>query len=885
MKLYLNINFRTKVGENLQVLVLEDGTEEKIHALKYTDNGNWTADIDYFSKSIAYKYQLIGEDRSILDEEYSVHHLTFPHNYEEFLIYDSWNAKNFPENYLNNKILKNKLRDFKPGKVTALKKHTHLFRLEAPVYNPNWQVVMLGNCEVLGNWQYLKTLPMTQTDFGIWEAAVVLPQNQMIDYKYGLMNIESGEVFDVEYGPNRWALPNSEKNTLQIKSDHFFKFKSYEMYHAAGVAVPVFSLRTENGFGVGEFPDLKNLADWAKETNLSVLQILPINDTTANYSWTDSYPYAAISVYALHPQYLSIEKLEYSLPKDVVEEYTAEKDALNELSLIDYEKVIAGKWKYAKIIFESNIDKIFKDRNFKKFLKENEEWLLPYSAFCVLRDKYKTPNFNDWKTHKKYIAGKIAPFFSPKNKDYETTMLHSWVQYQLHLQLKDAIDYTHGLGISVKGDLPIGIYRYSVEAWTEPELFGMDFQAGAPPDQFTDLGQNWEFPTYNWEAMKEDGYRWWKNRFKALEQYFDAMRIDHILGFFRIWRMPMSATQGILGYFYPAVPVRIEEFEARDIYFNYERFCKPFINDQILWDYFGDERDSIQSHFMNNHFDGTYTFKDEFDTQRKLAEYFKTNSFDWAEERLISLAANVLFLQEQKGDDEYVYHPRFNIEKTDSYKYLNDNEKWKLAELYRDYFFQRQDGLWYQKGMEKLPVILNATDMLICGEDLGLVPDCVPQVMDRLGITALKVQRMPSDDIPWYDPQNATYMNVVTASSHDSSTLRQWWQEDCQLTQDYFHEQLGQYGTAPWSLEPQLAEIIMLQHLYNDAMLAIFPIQEFLATDKNLKNPNMDEERINNPAEFPHYWRYRMHLNVEDLITQTDFNKKIAYWIEDSNRI
>ena len=276
--------------------------------------------------------------------------------------------------------------------------------------------------------------------------------------------------------------------------------------------------------------------------------------------------------------------------------------------------MISGKWKYIRAVFRENKDRILKDRNFKKFQKENEEWLYPYAAFCVQRDKYKTPNFNNWKTHKKYIAGKLTPMFAAKHKDYSEAMLHCWVQYQLHLQLKDAIDYTHSLGVSVKGDLPIGIYRHSVEAWTEPELFGMDFQAGAPPDQFTDLGQNWEFPTYNWEAMKADGYKWWKNRFKALEQYFDAMRIDHILGFFRIWRMPVSATQGILGYFYPAVPVRIEEFHARNIPFNFDRYCKPYINEEILWDYFGHERDTIHNHFMNNHFNGTYSFKEEFNT-------------------------------------------------------------------------------------------------------------------------------------------------------------------------------------------------------------------------------------------------------------------------------
>lgn len=871
------------MGEQLQILVKEEGSENKIYPLTYTENGNWNAEVDYFSKTIAYRYQLVDDNAEILDEEFSIHQLSFTHHYKEFVIFDVWNKKNFPENYLNNKVLKNTLKGFKAEKLSVLKKHTHLFRLEAPIYHPNWRVVILGNNDAMGNWEYLKTVPMAQTDFGIWEVALTLPTDQPIQYKYGLLNSENGQVFDIEHGENRWAAPNGENNILQIKADHYFRFKSFEMYHAAGVAVPVFSLRSENGFGVGEFSDLKKLADWAKQTNLSVLQILPINDTTANYTWTDSYPYAAISVYALHPQYLSIDHLDFSLPKDLVKEFEAKKQELNALDLIDYEQMIAGKWKFIKAIFNEHKEKILKDRNFKKFIKDNEEWLLPYAAFCVQRDKYKTPDFTLWKTHKKYIPGKIAPFFSAKSKDYTAAMLHAWVQYQLHLQLKNAIDYTHDLGISVKGDLPIGIFRHSVEAWTEPELFGMDFQAGAPPDQFTDLGQNWEFPTYNWEAMKEDGYRWWKNRFKALEQYFDAMRIDHILGFFRIWRMPVSATQGILGYFYPAIPIKISEFQDRNIPFNEDRYTKPFINDQILADEFGDSKSEIITQFLNKNEDGTYHFKTEFDTQRKLSDYFKNNEKDFGDQ-LISLAANVLFLKEEL-EGETVYHPRFNVGKTKSFQYLSDGEQNAISALYNDYFFKRQDAFWAANAMEKLPVILNATDMLICAEDLGMVPDCVPHVLNHLGITALKVQRMPSDNIPWYNPKNAGYLNVVTASSHDSSTLRQWWHEDRNLSQQYFNQQLGQSGTAPWNLEPQLAEIIMKQHLYNNAMLAIFPIQEFFAADYELTNPNMDEERINNPAVFPHYWRYRMHINLERLMNKEDFNNKIASWVKDSNRI
>jgi len=882
MKLYFNVAYRAKTGENLQLAISENGNASKVHAMFYTEDGFWKCEIDYFSKSISYYYQLVDDKNNVVRQEFVSHELGFPHNYKEFLIFDQWNNKNFPENYLNNKILHNKLNKFVPKKLSVLKKHSHLFRIEAPVYNPNWEIVLSGNAESLGNWDYNKAVHLSQTNFGIWETSVEISENQLIQYKYAIFDKVAGKVIDVESGEDRYTIPNLQKDVLQICADHYFKFKSYQMYHDAGVAVPVFSLRSENGFGVGEFSDLKKLADWANETSLGIIQILPINDTTANYSWTDSYPYAAVSVYALHPQYISIQNLDYKLPKDLVKEFEAEKSELNSLNLIDYEKMISAKWKYLKTVFNLEKEKIYKDRNFKKFIKDNETWLLPYAAFCVLRDKYKTPNFNDWKTHKKYIAGKITPFFSAKSKDYDASMLHAWVQFQLHQQLKDAVDYIHSLGVSLKGDLPIGIYRHSVEAWTEPELFGMDFQAGAPPDQFTELGQNWEFPTYNWDAMKADDFQWWKNRFKALEQYFDAMRIDHILGFFRIWRMPISATQGILGYFYPAIPVVPEEFKARHIPFDFERYCKPFINDMILWNYFGDQS-SKALEFLNNNLDGTYSFKEEFDTQRKLADYFKKKPAGFIEEKLITLCANVLFLTEEK-DGQTVYHPRFNAFKSESYQYLSDWEKKSIYELYQDYFFKRQDFMWKEKAMEKLPVILNATKMLICGEDLGMVPDCVPEVMDELAIVALKVQRMPSEQIPFYNPKNAGYMNVVTASSHDSSTLRKWWKEDPQLTQQYFNQQLMQYGRVSENLEPHLAEIIMKQHLYNDAMLSIFPIQEFFATDEKLTNLNVDDERINNPAVFPHYWRYRMHLNVEDLTKNTSFNQKISDWVNDSVR-
>lgn len=872
MKLRFSINYGTKVGQRIILQIFDRKNENQQYNLEYSENDNWITEIDFSQKMIEYKYLLVNDLGEILDKEIPHHKLDFSDSFKEFWIFDQWNLKNFPENYLINKVFRNKLQNFVPKKVSVLKKHTHLFRIEAPLYHPDWQLFLIGNVDELGNWNCDKATELLQTDYGIWEIGIEMDTNQEIQYKYVIKNKNSGEIIHIESGENRRIFANRSKDILYIKADHCFGFSNSTLWHAAGVAVPVFSLRTEDGFGVGEFPDIKKLADWASAVQLSVIQVLPINDTTANHTWTDSYPYAAISVYALHPQYLSIEKLEYPLPKNLVEEYQSEKSKLNALNQVDYEQVNFGKRKFAKAVFDENQKKILKDKNFRKFIKDNEKWLMPYAAFCVLRDKYKTSNFNNWKTHKKYIAGKIAALYYPKHKKFPEIMFHAWIQYQLHLQLSKAIDYARRLGISVKGDLPIGIYRYSVEAWTEPELFGIDFQMGVPPDYFSDLGQNWEFPTYNWEVMKMDGYRWWKKHFKALEQYFDAMRIDHILGFFRIWQIPISATQGLLGYFYPAIPITETEFVERQIAFDFDRFCKVFINDQVLLENFGERKEEIQNHFFENNLDGTYSFKPKFDTQRKLTDYFRKENWNLEEDKLLSLAGNVLFLTE-KTENGQVYHPRFNIYKTSSYEYLSEQEKAKINDLYNDYF-SRQDWLWHQKAMEKLPEILASTTMLICAEDLGFIPDSVPIVMNKLAIIGLKVQRMlSSENRPFYNPKNADYLNVVTTSTHDSSTLRQWWREDQNLTQKYFNEQLGQPGIAPSELTSELAEMIIKQHLESNAMLAIFPIQDFLAADNEFINNDIDDERINNPAIFPYYWRYRMHLKLENLKMKRSFKR------------
>ena len=560
------------------------------------------------------------------------------------------------------------------------------------------------------------------------------------------------------------------------------------------------------------------------------------------------------------------------LTKDELKQINSKAKVLNSSETVDYEQVTQFKNEFLKKYFNANFKTITSDRSFVRYLEDNAEWVKPYAIFSVLRDENQTADFTKWKKDSKSSPELAEKYFKPRSKNYRDVMFYVFVQWQLHEQLSEAVQQLHDMNITLKGDLPIGIYRHSADAWWNPELFHMDQQAGAPPDDFAVLGQNWEFPTYNWSKMQEDGFSWWKSRFQFMSRYFDAFRIDHILGFFRIWQIPLTATQGILGRFEPALPVTEEELHHRGIHLDRDRLIQPYIHYDLLSRYFGDEVEQvIEKYFDYKNEYGELRFKDEFNSQRKITQQLGDHGH---KERLLELAANVLFIKEE--GESFKLHPRFGMSSTNNYKWLQADYQRKLDDLYVDYFFRRQEEFWKQKGLEKLPALKQATNMLTCGEDLGMVPKVVPQVMRDLAILSLQVQRMPSDEkVRFSHPNDAPYLSVVSPSSHDTSTLRQWWKENRDNTQYFFNHIMGIYGSAPQDLHPDLLAKIIEQHLYSPAMLSVIPLQEFLGIDMEVRNENEDIERINIPAVFPHYWRYRMHLNIADLQKNTSFTQRI----------
>ncbi|MFC0776196.1 4-alpha-glucanotransferase [Terrimonas alba] len=897
MYLQFYLRFHTEFGQSLWIggNTEELGMEVPANAIPmlYLDDEFWQATVSipqkkWPKKGIVYKYYLKTKDGELIGELGHDRVLTnFPKTVESIKIIDTWNHAGEYENAFFTAPFKNVLlKHQQKSKSRSEKQHTHIFKIKAPLLNKHEAICLSGSTEALGNWSAENPILLLQED-DWWSLSIDLTGcNFPIAYKYGVYNSKEETFINYEAGANRLLHADSLPHSITVLHDGFIRLPN-DTWKGAGVAIPVFSLRSKNGFGVGEFADIKLLVDWAKEAGLKLIQILPVNDTIATNTWMDSYPYAAISAFALHPLYINLEKVAGKKYNELVNSLKKKQKQLNELPEVNYEEVIRFKLAVLKELYHAIGSPSSEDHEYKHFFEDNKHWLVPYAAFCYLRDKYGSSHYNEWNTHSVYDKDAIDKLFhsSSSKKDIG---FYCFVQYQLHLQLKEAADYAHKKGIVLKGDIPIGIYRYGCDAWVAPELYNMDAQAGAPPDDFTPIGQNWEFPTYNWKRMQKDDFAWWKQRFEQMSNYFDTFRIDHILGFFRIWSIPADAVQGIMGRFVPCIPVHYVEFGENGIWFDEARYCEPFINEEVLNEVFNGLKEKIKQCFIVPNDRGGYDLKPEFATQRKVDAWFEKQEETEENNRLklglYDLISNVIFFR-QEGSRGQEFHFRISMEKTLSFKYLIPHVQERLKNMYINYFFRRQDEFWRKEAMHKLPRLKEATNMLICGEDLGMVPHCVPEVMKQLGILSLEIQRMPKDAAKeFFNPTEAPYLSVITPSTHDMSTVRGWWEENRERTQHFYNHVLGQWGDAPYFCESWVSRAIILQHLYSPAMWSIFQLQDILGMSETLRRENPHDERINNPAVPKHYWRYRMHISLEDLIKEKDFNEELKGYVIHSGR-
>ena len=810
MKLLFNLEYQTSFGENLVLNIMSEDDKSKVTQYKMStlDGLHWSCQLTKGAKAeahIDYYYSVYRGDKEARHEW-----LTEPHHLEIiapkanfYMVYDHW--IDIPEDsYMYSSAFTDCIAARKHEKSEEVS-YPQVVRLKvrAPQLRGNERLALLGSGEALGNWEAKRALEMTEHESHEWVISLDADElGETMEFKFVALDEEEDVTPLWENGNNRTVvLPQIKKGEVVVYELSQAYFPIYP-WKGAGTVIPVFSLRSEGSFGVGDFGDLKMMIDWADKTNQHIIQILPINDTNMTQTWQDSYPYNSISIYALHPQYTDFRQLPEIKDEKIKIQFEQLRQELNALPQIDYERMFAAKMDYLHVLFEQEWATIKRRATYKAFYEQNKEWLVPYAAFCYYRDKYKTAVFSEWPKDATVKALKI-------DKDIEFWF---FVQYNLDQQMHAAHEYARQHHVILKGDIPIGISRDGVEAWVEPKYFNLNGQAGAPPDPFSADGQNWGFPTYNWDEMMKDDCVWWTRRFRKMAQYFDAYRIDHVLGFFRIWEIPVPEKSGLMGQFSPALGMSKEEIAGYGVKFS----------------------------------DG-------------------------------------LFLIDHKRNDRW--HPRIAVQFQQAYEQLDEEQKYNFNRLYNDYFYRRNNQFWYQEAMKKLPRLTQATRMLVCAEDLGMVPECVPWVMNELRILSLEIQTMPKDpNLRFGKLSHNPYRSVCTFSTHDMPTLRQWWDEDYEQTQVYYNGPLRRGGDAPHPLPGWLAKDIVSRQLTSPSMLCLLSLQDWLSIDEKLRLPDQNAERINIPANPRHYWRYRMHMTIEDLLKADDFNETIKTLISQSGR-
>lgn len=891
MTVQFNIEYKAMFGEQIVVNIQTEEGELKL-PLETTDGERWACDwcVESPEKSYTYYYSVEREGRAVKTEWLMIKHQLDVNARKAavYTLYDHWKA--MPEDaFLYSSAFTDCINHQAPQEMKP-ETGSKIVRLivRAPQLRDGERLGVLGADKALGAWDVQKILPMTQHTYNEWVADIDAThlEDSHLEFKFVAFRNAKNELL--------WE--NSMNRTVDLPEMKAGELVSYELDQAsfalynrklAGTQVPVFSLRTRKSAGIGDFGDLKTMIDFVASTGQKVLQLLPINDTTITHTWTDSYPYSCISVFAIHPQYADL----HALPelKDAKARAEAEKTRteLNALDKIDYEKVNDFKINYLRQIFNQEGGKMMKTAEYKAFFQDTELWLVPYAQYSYLRDKNGTADFNQWPDHQVWDEAERKALADPKTAAYKNVAFFYFVQFVLDRQMQEAHEHAKTKGVILKGDIPIGVNRNGCDVWTEPKYFNLNGQAGAPPDDFSANGQNWGFPTYNWFEMLKDGCQWWNRRFKNMARYFDAYRIDHVLGFFRIWEIPVHSVHGLLGQFAPALAMSREEIESYGLHFQEDRFTRPFITDWVLDRVFHERAGEVKEKYLDRLDDERYQMKPEVDTQRKVEALFADATDEkelWLRDGLYALISDVLFVRDHTNPG--VFHPRISAQLDFIYESLYDNDKAAFNRLYNDYFYRRNNQFWYQEAMKKLPKLVQATRMLVCAEDLGMVPDCVPWVMDELKILSLELQSMPKDpSVKFGHLSRNPYRSVCTISSHDMPTLRMWWDENVQRTQEYYNTMLYRQGPAPHPLPGWLASDIISRHLTSPSMLCILSIQDWLATDEALRLPDADAERINIPANPKHYWRYRMHLNIEDLAADKRFVQSITEMISQSGRV
>lgn len=836
--------------------------------LNHLGEGFWQATLDLpsfpSSTPYIYSYRLTDASGRVLREEgYLPHQLLLPAGDDALFVCDHWrdrpeDAPAFSAAFCD--ILGQQQAE---GEDEAQRGIT--FSVYAPALHEGEQILLSGACEELGHWDTERALPLQYHGQGCWSLTLSHLSASHIQYKYLLRGKETGSI-QWEEGANRQAqLPAPSAYPYCYVQDSFLRLPAHSI-RTAGLVAPLFALRSDSDWGIGDFGALREAIDFAAEAGMHAVQLLPINDTTSTRDTADSYPYNAISVDALHPIYINLNALP-SLPEAEQATFLSEANALRALPAVDYPKVLALKERYLRRSFELSGKEVLGSEAFQSFYQAAAAWLRPYALYCVLRDHFGTGAPTQWAGWEVYDADKATAYLDdPANA--EAVSYYYWLQFILDGQMQEVRSYAEARGVFLKGDLPIGVAPHSVDVWRAPHLFHTEQSAGAPPDDFAADGQNWGFPTYDWAAMQAEDFRWWKQRFEQQARYFHAFRIDHILGFFRIWEVPRTQHSGLLGHFHPALPYTLEEWqELLQCPFPIELLTAPLIHEDVLTELLGDSFDDLldlgmlRSTALPQLYQLTHTEQADYDSdslQRTLGSEVASI--------LQGLCTETALIADPYKSSHY--HPRIALERSRLFARLPEAVQARWRAVSNDYYYVRHNELFRTTALLRLGALTRHTRLLLCAEDLGMIPASVPAVLDELQVLSLELERMPKTFTPtgWVRPEAFPSRSVATTSTHDMPSLRGWWHS---LSADeqarYCREELLLPLTAEASDEETIYRHIIEAHLASPAVAVLLPLADWMSLDSRLWLTTPEAEQINRPEDPHHYWSYRFPRSLKAL--------------------
>lgn len=666
-----------------------------------------------------------------------------------------------------------------------------------------------------------------------------------------------------------------------------------------GTVVPLGALYTEESPAIGEYTSLKKFADFCKKCGFSIIQLLPVNDTG-----TQSSPYSGLSAFALHPIFADISAFSefggiYKTAKKFKSSYDDFKKNFSYKPRFEYQNILNVKTDLLRALYDTTdiAKKESPDLELSAWCEKNP-WIIEYSVYKNLKWQNMQSSWKSWNKKDQCLSEKEILSRWNDLKLKKEHLFYAWTQMRLAEQFKESCDYVKSLGIILKGDMPILMNEDSCDAWAHPEFFNHDLRAGSPVDGENPCGQNWGFPTYNWKNLKKEKYSWWKNRLITASDYYSAYRLDHILGFFRIWAIPERNSTAILGHAEPYVA--IDRSELNELGFDDSRIrwlSEPHVKTADI-DYF--TWNSEKSHELLNLLcdrlgeEELWLFKKEIKGDKDIYEkefpqWCEKETADKIRQKLVEYWNNRTLIEIEK--DKFI--PVWTFNQSFAWSTLSAEEKEKIEKLFAEKN-EAQNEEWKNQATDIFKNLTKAVDMQPCGEDLGVGLECVPEVMKNENIFGLNVVRWTREwgekGQPYVDFEDYRELSVTTTSVHDSSTIREWWEKETDSSYSFVKANIDYFSdiVKPQDIEeeksiellknftPEIAENILKACSKSASRWCIHPLQDFLYMDIKYWLVDSKDERINIPGEVNEFnWTYRIPCKVEDLAENKNLIEKI----------